>query len=408
MKRLTAAAVAVMLCAALTACSFGDSSNLWVPNVFTDPVSGAEESVPDDSAGDPVSPEDYDDVPLPYAVEYFISGESKNVQTACKALVKGIRSRKTKISLEGLGIDRQKLGDLVSMVISSAPELPMIMTDYKYIADSDGDLKSCTISYMYGDSEQKEIDTELSTAADVIVGATDGMDDFSKLKSFHDAIVKKCSYIENAESPYSAYGCLCEGEAVCEGYSKAFMLLCERAGIKCIPVIGYTTDSGKEPHMWNKVLSDGKWYNFDITWDDPVSDIKEDFIKYDYFGLTDAEFDLDHSAEESSIMKYPEASSDEMDYYKRTGAYISDASKADGVILTELNRRMFAGERFIQIKCSDKATFDAVMKREFESSGGNAHIFSLFNSSSFTGSFVPNSYSVMKNEKLCTVLVLFE
>jgi hypothetical protein len=61
---------------------------------------------------------------------------------------------------------------------------------------------------------------------------------------------------------------------VCDGYSRAFKLLCDRLGIPCILVGGYASskpEAAPQYHMWNQIqLEDGKWYGVDITWDDPV------------------------------------------------------------------------------------------------------------------------------------------
>ena len=53
---------------------------------------------------------------------------------------------------------------------------------------------------------------------------------------------------------------------VCDGYSKAFQLLCQRAGIPCVLV-------SQPGHAWNYVQadpSDSRWYAMDVTWNDPV------------------------------------------------------------------------------------------------------------------------------------------
>ena len=52
---------------------------------------------------------------------------------------------------------------------------------------------------------------------------------------------------------------------VCEGYSRAMQLLCQRANIGCVVVDG-NTDVG--PHMWNYVRMGSGWYGLDITWND--------------------------------------------------------------------------------------------------------------------------------------------
>lgn len=61
---------------------------------------------------------------------------------------------------------------------------------------------------------------------------------------------------------------------VCEGYAKAFKVLCDRLGIPCMLVEGIANNgSQSEAHMWNYVqMEDGSWYAIDVTWNDPVMD----------------------------------------------------------------------------------------------------------------------------------------
>ena len=54
---------------------------------------------------------------------------------------------------------------------------------------------------------------------------------------------------------------------VCEGYSRAFKVLCDKAGIPCFLVSGVANGGG---HMWNAAQVDGSWYYLDVTWNDPV------------------------------------------------------------------------------------------------------------------------------------------
>lgn len=53
---------------------------------------------------------------------------------------------------------------------------------------------------------------------------------------------------------------------VCEGYARAFKVLCDNEGIPCVLVDGLGNGGA---HMWNSVAVDGVWYAADVTWDDP-------------------------------------------------------------------------------------------------------------------------------------------
>jgi len=59
---------------------------------------------------------------------------------------------------------------------------------------------------------------------------------------------------------------------VCEGYAKAFKVLCDRLEIPCVLENGIagTAPGLQENHMWNLVqMLDGQWYAVDVTWNDP-------------------------------------------------------------------------------------------------------------------------------------------
>lgn len=60
---------------------------------------------------------------------------------------------------------------------------------------------------------------------------------------------------------------------VCEGYARAFKILCDKLGILCVLEDGYakpTADSTGTFHMWNAVKLGDQWFGTDVTWNDPV------------------------------------------------------------------------------------------------------------------------------------------
>lgn len=122
--------------------------------------------------------------------------------------------------------------------------------------------------------------TQMMQTADSVQIA--GANRFEKLKSIHDWIAKRVSY-DNSFGPtcFEATSVfLAPYKTVCEGYSEAFKMLCDRAGIPCIVVVG---DAG-EPHAWNYVkMEDGNWYAVDVTWDDQNDENGDDLIFYDFF-----------------------------------------------------------------------------------------------------------------------------
>lgn len=97
----------------------------------------------------------------------------------------------------------------------------------------------------------------------------------------HDYLCRRFYYDHAAYDHYETtqdYRIFCSAGAfldsvgsgvVCEGYAKAFKVICDRLGIPCVLIGGFVVQSGKtEGHMWNGVQLNGKWYLMDVTWDD--------------------------------------------------------------------------------------------------------------------------------------------
>lgn len=179
-----------------------------------------------------------------------------------------------------------------------------VVYDYRFTADE--------ISSMNIASER--------TAREIINGITPDMDDYDKLKYFHDYLVLNCE--NDTESPYSntIYGALVKKKALCEGYAKAFSYLCNLAGIENTIVTGQTT----VPHMWNMVKLGGNWYHVDVTWDNPDDALHAEYpdvILYQYFMVTDSVIENNHT-----IWVYPaeppKANGRNENYFVREGTDI--------------------------------------------------------------------------------------
>ncbi len=95
----------------------------------------------------------------------------------------------------------------------------------------------------------------------------------------HDYIVKNMIYHYEDEvttrlcNARTAYDGLIYGEGVCEAYTRSFKAILDRLGIPCVCVYGIyrPNDKVNEPHIWNYVRINGKWYGVDVTHDDPTS-----------------------------------------------------------------------------------------------------------------------------------------
>ncbi len=126
-----------------------------------------------------------------------------------------------------------------------------------------------------------------------------GMDDHEKVKAIHDYVVKHVSY-DTSYKAYTAYEALANRSAVCQGYTLLTYQLLKEAGIENHFVVG--TGDG-QPHAWNLVKIDNKWYHLDTTFDDPVPD-EQGRVTYSYFNLSDEQIARNH---EWNRGDYPQA-----------------------------------------------------------------------------------------------------
>ena len=101
-----------------------------------------------------------------------------------------------------------------------------------------------------------------------------GYTEYEKIKFLHNWMIDKFTYDQSNSNPnaYNVYGAFSTRSVVCEGYSRAFKYILDGLGIESVIVSGTATNSAgvEEPHMWNYVRINEKWYAIDVTWDDPI------------------------------------------------------------------------------------------------------------------------------------------
>lgn len=210
---------------------------------------------------------------------------------------------------------------------------------------------------------------------------SDEMSEYEKVHAIYDYIIYNVRYdhdCANAEDAYVSgnlslnekmkyYGYYLEGifldkfykkdmHAVCDGKSKAFVLMCGIEGITAVRISGEASSDGKNfgGHAWNKVLldlngtGDKEWYFVDTTWGDVGDDSKE-FLSHAYFLLSDDEVKNTHV--EKTGHGYPKAEG-KFDYFAHE-TYTSNGTEYNYVIT---NRNLAAQQMARALKTLPKST----------------------------------------------------
>lgn len=119
-----------------------------------------------------------------------------------------------------------------------------------------------------------------AVAAEIAKGLSKDAGKAEIIEEIHDWLCLNVEYQDNTYA-HTAAGVFLKGKAVvCEGYAKAFHILCREYGIESVLIPGGAkkSDGSVEGHMWNYVNLDGYWYMIDTTWDD-----QEKYISKKYF-----------------------------------------------------------------------------------------------------------------------------
>ena len=134
----------------------------------------------------------------------------------------------------------------------------------------------CDVSYsnagyiqytmLYHSDAEQEAKLTAAVAEAMTTLQLNGLSEAKKIIKIHDYICNHVDYAYNSteEQIYTAYGALCTGKAVCQGYAVLFYRLCKEAGLS-VRIISGTGNGG--PHAWNIVRIGSKYYNMDCTWD---------------------------------------------------------------------------------------------------------------------------------------------
>lgn len=210
---------------------------------------------------------------------------------------------------------------------------------------------------------------------------SDDMSEYEKVHAIYDYIIYNVRYdhdCANAKDKYVSgnlslnekmkyYGYYLEGiflnkfykkdmHAVCDGKSKAFVLMCGIEGITAVRISGEASSDGKNfgGHAWNKVLldlngtGDKEWYFVDTTWGDVGGDSKE-FLSHAYFLLSDDETANTHR--EKTGHGYPKAEG-KFDYFAHE-TYTSSGTEYNYVIT---NRNLAAQQMARALKTLPPST----------------------------------------------------
>lgn len=293
------------------------------------------------------------------------------------------RYRISRIYVRGEKLTEFDIREVVNAFIIDNPEYFWIENLFGY-AYADNNTIVEFYSVLSADECGKYIENFNRRIKEILSGVKKGMGEYQREKTIHDALLGSCEYKSGVKTSadgwqyFTAYGALCEGEAVCEGYAKSMQLLLTRVGISCGMVRG---DADGIFHMWNVVQLGGEWYHLDPTWDDNDSDNR---INYEYFNLTTEDISKNHIISESieavvenqssegidPLARYnffvPMCTKKTMNYYYAEGVYIQSLdSKTEKAIVEALVERAKNHEIYFPVRFGTEMSYSDYINKLF-------------------------------------------
>lgn len=228
---------------------------------------------------------------LDYVCALYLTGEDDAVSTS------GMVLPDYTISYSSLSLERAT--DIFLMFNYSNPQYYFINGGYAYI-ESRGILVPTFYTEFQSGSKRSQATQAMKntiTSWESTIASAGSTE--QKAKAAHDLIAKKVqyddNYLTNPENPFhqSAYSVFCDDHSVCAGYTKAFEMLMNGAGIDTIAVL--STD-----HAWNMIRINDSWYHMDCTWDDLDGYAGYEII-YKFFNRSEAVIKSDGTHEIESM-----------------------------------------------------------------------------------------------------------
>ena len=219
-------------------------------------------------------------------------------------ILEGWTARKKEVDISSLRIPKSELNrywDVLHTLQNDHPELFYIGIDSVWNNGTIFVRQDLTYRTIEGglDKAISDFNAAANEALSQIRGLTDPVE---KALVLHDWLVLNCEYnwyvgfhqsasagntgdaYVDSGMPWTAYGAMAKGDAVCAGYALAYKYLLGQAGIPCVYI-----SSSEMNHAWNGVQINGNWYQVDATWDDPVLN-REGRVGHGYFLLSDETF----------------------------------------------------------------------------------------------------------------------
>ncbi len=359
-KRILSVIIAAITALSLTACAkttTGDNP------ATTNPDGTGSSAVTDVTNAGGDESQNTEEKIVPKFVYSTLADDEKEIYDK---ILKGIENFEDEVDL-GAEYPTDKVLTVYKHVFFQEPEIFWFYATNEQFKTAGDTMSKVALQYRYQKDESAAMKEKIDATLDKIEATfPENANDVDKVIAIHDYIIEHTAFSKDDVYAKNAYGALVGGYSQCEGYAKALALACNHFGIENVRITGDKWDGNS--HAWSKVKIDGKWYNVDVTWDDPESSNGEQLLRHNYLFVPDEAI---NGKTHIVICDFepPVADSTDIDYFKYKNLYATTADEAVSLLHDLVVNQAKYGETVCQVKCSSKDVYDAALKQLIDNGG---------------------------------------
>lgn len=274
-------------------------------------------------------------------LDYYFYHSLNNVEKLFyKDLLEAIKNRKNVVMLPDATDENISVEKVFAAVGNDNPHL--FYFNCNQLMKGSGIIGSgIMLDYYYDENETQKLNSELQNKVNWIISDVQGATEIDKAIRLYEKLVQNTEY-DHADSNdesvmarnHTVIGPLLEGKGVCEGIAKAYKLLLNAVGIRCLVASGEASEligGAQSNHAWNIVKVGDDSFHVDATW--AVGADNKESINYDYFGLSDERISVDHRLDAG----LPECETDKYDYFIMHQKSVANKNDLISVLENQIN-----------------------------------------------------------------------
>ena len=196
---------------------------------------------------------------------FYYTRLKPNERIIYEQVLRGIFGFREKIRVNS-GLSIKEYAKIVTGIRMDIPELFFVDT-LKVTVETRGEQTNIILKYLMSPAEAGKLNEKIYRVVDEFFYNHRNSKNIER--DIHDYLAKGIKYnrTELFHYDYSIIGALLNQTCVCEGYAKAFKLLCDQANIPCAVIVGSSKGEG---HAWNIVRVGRNAFHVDVTWNSGI------------------------------------------------------------------------------------------------------------------------------------------